>query len=558
MAAYQNYPTKTYKTLRELYRESAKKFGSATLFLQKENDVYKEYSYETFAQDVDALGTALLHRGLADAHIIVAGENSYAWILSYMAITCGVGVVVPVDKACSEERLTSILESADVTAILYGEKTAERVAALDDSIQKIAFSDLNTLLEEGRALIQSGCKDYVERPIDPNALCALRFTSGTTGKTKGVMLSHKNLCFNLSELGRMIRIDTSDVFLSVLPIHHIFECTCGILWPMACGATVAFSEGLRKMMKNMQEVSPTVVNCVPLFMETIYNKLWANIRTQGLERRVRGAIKVTNALPERVRIAAKRKVFTAIHKTFGGKLRMMISCGAAAKPTVLAGLRDFGILAIQSYGLTECAPLAAINRDTYYNDNSAGMATPNALLDIYDVHSDGTGEIRYKGDNVMIGYYKKPELTSEVIRDGWFYTGDLGYIDQNGFLYITGRKKNVILTAKGRHVFPEELELLLSRSPFVRESIVFGKLNKEKNDYDIIAVIQPDIPHMVSVYGRHYSPEQLDLEMKKAISEVNATVPKHKAIHSHILRRDDFPKNTSDKILRDPVLAEYL
>lgn len=559
MASYQNYPVEKYTTLRELYRTGAKTYRDATLFMQKENGIYQSYSYAQFAKDTDALGTALLAKGLSNAQILIIGNNSYEWMLAYMATVCGVGVAVPADKELAGERLLSLADTADATAIIYDDKLEEKVSALGEQLVKIRFSELATLVHDGISRIAEGDRTYLDLPLSPVDMCALLFTSGTTGQSKGVMLSHKNLCFNLSQMCQMVNIGSKDVFLSVLPLHHAFECTCGVLCPMSRGATVAFSEGLRRMMKNMQEVSPTIINCVPLFMETIYQKLWANIRKQGMERRVKASIKITNAIyPERIRFTAKRKLFAAIHKNFGGKLHTIITCGAAAKPNVIAGLREFGINAIQSYGLTECAPLAAINRDTYSNDASAGMATPDALLDIYDIHDDGTGEIRYRGDNIMLGYYKMPELTKEVLRDGWLYTGDLGYIDENGFLHITGRKKNVIRTAKRKHIFPEELELALSKSPYVKESVVIGIPNKEKNDYDTVAILQPDIPYMISVYGKDYTEEQLDLEMKRAISEANATVAAYKRIHSHILRTEDFPKNTSGKIRRDPVLAEYI
>lgn len=559
MASYQNYPIEKFNTLRDLYRTGAEKYNEATLFMQKEEGAYKRYSYQRFAKDVEALGTALLAKGLLGAHILVMGNNSYEWMLSYMTVACGVGVIVPVDRELSAERLAAIKDTADATAIIYADKLEETVSALGDGVTKIKFSELATLVHDGIERISGGDRSYIELPLSPVEMRALLFTSGTTGQSKGVMLSHKNICFNLSQMCQMVNIGQKDVFLSVLPLHHAFECTCGVLCPMSRGATVAFSEGLRRMMKNMQEVSPTMINCVPLFMETIYQKLWANIKKQGMERRVRASIKLTNAIyPERVRFTAKRKLFATIHKNFGGKLHTMISCGAAAKPDVLRGLREFGINAIQSYGLTECAPLAAINRDTYANDASAGMATPDALLDIYDIHDDGTGEIRYRGDNIMLGYYKLPELTAEVLRDGWLYTGDLGYIDENGFLHITGRKKNVIFTAKKKHIFPEELELTLSKSPYVREAVVVGIPNKEKNDYDVVAIVQPDIPYMISAYGKEYTADQLDLEIKKAIAEANASVVAYKRIHSHILRTEDFPKNTSGKIRRDSVIAEYV
>lgn len=559
MASNQNYTTEKYTTLRDMYRDCAQKFADKALFMQKENGEYKSYSYSRFAADVEGLGTALLSKGFGGAHVIILGDNSYAWMQAYMAVICGVGVVVPVDKASSAERLCELCDIADATAIIYADKYAEAVQALGESVKKVAFSELDALTAEGKTLLEGGNRDYADAKLDETEMCALLFTSGTTGKSKGVMLSHRNLCFNLSEFCQMIYLDQNDVVLSMLPLHHSAESTCGVLCPMSRGATVAFAESLRNVMRNMQEVSPTVINCVSLFMETIYNKLWATIKKQGLEKRVKMGIKATNLLrPERARTIAKRKLFASIHKNFGGNLRLMLSCGTAAKPHVLAGLREFGITAIQSYGLTECAPLAAINRDLNSNDASAGTATPNALLDIYDIQENGTGEIRYRGDNIMLGYYKMPELTADVIRNGWLYTGDLGRLDENGFLYITGRKKNVIVSATGKHISPEELELLLTQNAFVRDAVVIGKLNTEKNDYDIIAVIQPDIPHVVEVFGRHYSQSQIDLEIKKAISEVNASVEPFKRISSYILRKEDFPKNTSGKIYRDPILAEYL
>ena len=559
MTAYQNYPTEKYTTLRELYRTAAEKFADKALFMQKENGAYQSYSYQQFASDVDALGTALTAHGFGGAHVMLIGQSSYEWMLSYMTVVCGVGVIVPVDKSLAADALRSLADTADITAVIYADKNAEQLADLPQELKKIAFSELPALIEEGKELLQNGNRDFTDTPINPNEMCALFFTSGTTGQSKGVMISHKNLCFNLSEMGQMVNVGEDDLFLSVLPMHLPFESTCGILFPMSRGCTVAISESLRRVMRNMQEVCPTVINCMPLFMETIYNKLWANIKAQGLEKRVRFSVKVTNAIyPDRVRFGAKRKIFSAIHKSFGGKLCTMISGGAALKSDVVRGLRDFGINAIQSYGLTECAPLAAINRDTHASDSAAGMATPNALLDIYDVHNDGTGEIRYKGDNVMLGYYKMPELTEKVLRDGWLYTGDLGMIDENGLLHITGRKKNVILTATGRHVFPEELELLLSESPYVRDAIVLGIPNEQKTERQIVAIIQPNIPHVMEVYGRDYTPAQLDLEIKKAISEVNSAVKPYKHIQSHVLRREDFPKNTSGNIRRDLIVSEYV
>lgn len=558
MSTYQNYPTESFTNLRQIYRANAERYPNKAAFMQKENGSYQSFSYARFEKEIDRLGTALRSKGLANAHILLIGENCYRWILAYMAVACGLGVVVPVDSTLSGEALADLAKTADATAIIYSDKLADKVNTLESDIEKIPFSAFDGLISEGKRLIKSGNRDYIDAPIDPDAMSTILFTSGTSGPSKGVMLSHTNLCFNLSQMCTMVRIESDDLFLSVLPIHHAFECTCGILVPLSKGATVAFAESLRRMMQNMQEIRPTVINCVPMFVETVHRKIWANISKKGVERRVRSMIKMTNALPGgRVRSAAKRKMFASIHKSFGGRLRTMITYGAAANPDVLHGMRDLGIIAIQSYGLTECSPLAAINRDTRFNDHSAGMSMPDGLLDIYDVQNDGTGEIRYKGANVMLGYYKMPELTKEVLHDGWLYTGDLGYLDENGFLYVTGRKKNVIVKASGKLVFPEELELLLSGNPFVKDCVVMGILNRKKNDYDVVAIIRPDIPYAMEVYGKGYTEEQLDLELRKAISAVNMEIPKHKHIHHHILHNESFAKNSSGKILRAPILEKY-
>ncbi|MBR2722085.1 MAG: AMP-binding protein [Clostridia bacterium] len=551
MAKYENYSTVVYENLKKMYHVSADKYGDKAVFMQKENGTYRSISYRQYCSDVDALGTALLARGFGGKRIIVSGENCYAWVTAYMAVICGVGVVVPTDKELPAEEIANIANISEASAVIYSSKIADKIASIDEKVTRITFESLPALIKEGRNLIKKGNRAFLDAKIDSHAMSALIFTSGTTGVSKGVMLSHRNICFNLSEMCQMFYIGENDVFLSVLPLHHVYECTCGFLCLVYRGCTVAFSEGLRYITRNMQEVHPTMMLCVPLLLETLYNKVWASIRKQGLEKKVKAAIIATNAIPgTKARMAAKKRIFSDIHKNFGGQLRALISGGAAVDPMVLKGLRDLGLCGYQGYGLTECAPLAALNRDTFYNDKSAGMATPNGVLDIYDMQDDGTGEIRYKGDNIMIGYYKAPELTAEVIRDGWFYTGDLGYMDSNGFLYITGRKKNVIVTSNGKNIFPEELETYLNRTNFIAESVVVGYINPKKKDYDIVAILVPDRERLEEVYGKRYTQKQVDLEMKKAISEVNCIVQSYKRIETYVLREEEFPKNTSRKIKR--------
>lgn len=551
MAKYRNYDVPSYGTLKKMLGASVEKFADRPAFHEKTEGSWHRRTYREYGEDVNALGTEMLARGFGGKRIIVTGVNCYAWVVTYMAVVCGVGVIVPVDKEIPAEELANIARVSEASLIVYGAKSAEKVKAVDACVARCGFAELGEWIRAGKRRIAAGDRAYLDAVIDPDVMSVLLFTSGTTGVSKGVMLSHHNLCFDIYEARQMLYCDERDVLLSVLPLHHVYECTCGFLAIIWSGGSIAFSEGIRYISRNMQEIHPTVVMCVPLLLETLYNKLWVNIRKQGLESKVRSMIKVTNAMPgARARMLAKKSVFRAIHKNFGGRLRMMVSGGAAVDPEILGGLRDLGILAIQGYGLTECAPLAAINRDTYYKDSAAGLATPNMVLDIYDVQDDGTGEIRLRGENVMLGYYQMPELTAEVKRDGWFYTGDLGYLDSEGFLHITGRKKNVIVTANGKNVFPEELETYLCRSPFVAETVVVGVENEKKKDLDVSALIYPDRAHAEEVYGKDVTAEQIEHELELAVETVNGMVQSYKRIVRFAVVPEEFPKNASRKIKR--------
>lgn len=551
MKSFKNYPTEAFSNLREMYRASVDCYSDQILFRQKSSSGYEDITYRRYGADVEGLGTALVAQGLSGKHIVVIGENCYAWVTAYLSVICGVGVVLPIDKDISSEELINICNEAEVAAVIHSSTCAKKAEQLDASITRISFDELPELIRIGNDRIIAGDRTYLDVPIDENAMSALIFTSGTSGVRKGVMLSHRNICFNLSEMCQMIYFDKNDTFLSVLPLHHAYECVCGFLCPMYRGATVILLGTLRHIMRNMQETKPTVLLCVPILIETIYKKIWESIRNHGQEPKTRTVIKLTNALPtEAGRLLAKKKSLSTIHHSFGGKLRLVITGGASAAPEILKGMRDFGIHSLQVYAMTECAPLAALNRDRLYNDAAAGMATPNTLLDVYDAQSDGIGEIRYKGDNVMLGYYKNPEKTAKVIRNGWFYTGDLGYLDEDGFLYITGRKKNVIVTADGKSVFPEELEALLTKNSFIKEAMITGYLNPARNDYDIVAIIHPDYAAIEAKYGKNYVQSQLDLELKKAVSTANGDIPSYKRIRTYVIRQTEFPKNFSKKIKR--------
>ncbi len=563
MKTYKLYKSEHIHDLREMLQKNAKTYATRPLFYQKINGEYTPTTYAEFYADIKALGGALVRRGLAGKRIIVTGENCYAWCLSYMTAVCGLGVVIPVDKDIPAEELANIAKISGASAIIYSNKYEEKVAGVGKKLQRYTFDEILDICKSSDSCSDEDIEVYENRSIDIDEMAVLLFTSGTTGVSKGVMLSQRNLCCNIENLAKLVKLSSYDVALSVLPLHHVYECTAGFLYPMSRGAAIARSEGVRYIMKNLKEIHPTKMICVPLLLETMYNKMWANIRKKGIENKVKTIIKATNALqPESVRMAAKRKVFAEIHESLGGKLNLLVSGGAPVDPQVLKGLRDFGFNVIQGYGLTECGPLAAVNPDTASKDRSAGVALPGGELKIIDADSEGIGEICYRGDNVMLGYYKMPEETAQVKKNGWLHTGDLGYIDEDGYLMITGRKKNVIVTANGKNIFPEELETYLMRNDYIAECVVVGYMNEKKKDYDIVALVYPDYTYAKEALGSGATDSAIYDKIIEAVDEVNTTVQTYKRIHMTIMRNEEFPKNSSRKIKRmgvaDLAREEYL
>ena len=550
MKNYPLYDVRTITDLRDMLNQSVDIWPNENAFLWKNGStVYQPITFKEYQEDVHALGTALWDMGYAGKKIVVTGENCYPWAVVYMAVICGLGIICPVDKEINKEEMENIINISGASLIIHSKATGAKLTDLD--IPKIYFDDLPDLIQKGKELIAQGKKEYLEAPIDTEGLASLIFTSGTTGVSKGVMLSQKNICKNLMAMSSMVYVGHPDVVLSVLPLHHVYECTCGFLCQLYRGCCIAYCEGLRHIPKNMQEAKVTYMLAVPVLIESLYKRIWASAEKSGKADKLRKAIKINNAL-KKVGIDMSRKLFKEIHEGFGGHLRLIISGGAAIDPTVVMGLRDLGILCIQGYGLSECAPIAALNRDKYYCDSAAGLALPGADLEVVNIKEDGTGDIRTRGDNVMLGYYENPELTAEVMPgDGWYYTGDIGYLDKDGFLHITGRKKNVIVTYGGKNVFPEELETYLARNPYVTESVVIGIMNDKKKDYDIVAGIVPNMDKLEEDFGKDaLTPEFVQGKMEAAAADVNKVVQSYKHIDVVITRYEEFPKNTSKKIKR--------
>lgn len=541
---------------------SVRLFGEKTAFAQKENDIMVEYSYARYGRDVQSFCLALAQellqkqgKTLAGQNILISGENCYAWVVGYMTAMTGAATVVPVDKEMAAGDLHNVIRMTEPAVLFYSDTLAPKFESseiTDENIIRIPFSALPVWLDRGAALLDADQTSPLLAPIDEDRVAAIIFTSGTTGASKGVMLSQRNIYSNVRNGRMMIYEDETDVLLSVLPLHHVYECTIGFLCGIYSGAKIVFSSGLRYLMRELKTVQPTALLCVPLLLETVYQKIWNNIRKKGMEAKVRRVISLTEPIrPLSARQSARKKVFAEIHDMFGGKLRLLISGGAAIDPAILRGLRELGFHAIQGYGLTECAPLAAVNHDRCYDDSAAGLALPEGQLRIAHVAEDGTGEICVRGESVMLGYYQMPEATAAVKHGGWFYTGDLGYLDKRGFLHITGRKKNVIVTYNGKNIFPEELETYLCRHEAVAEAVVVGIMNEKKRDYDIVALLRPDMDHLREQYGAEPTDEQIDHALSQALAQVNDTVQSYKHISMYVLYPEEFPKNSSKKIKRD-------
>jgi len=566
-------------SLKDMLDGSARLYSERPAFLVKKEKggKYHQITYAQFKNDVDALGTKLLSMGLKDAKIAVIGENCYEWIVSYYAVINGTGVVVPLDKELNRDEIHNLLKRADCRAIfytesfeeyfndfeiefkfkikVYGDRTSlsEALTEKEASVTPKGWSvDWETLVAGGEKLIADGDRGFIDAQVDPHAMKAILFTSGTTDAAKGVMLSHSNLVSCVMDTCRIVEITPEDRTLSILPIHHTFESTMGLHLVLYRGGSIAFFEGLKYINRNLEEAQATVLIGVPLIFESIYEKIWKQAEKTGKAGMLRKAIRLNKTL-KAVGINASRKLFKSIHEKFGGKLRMMVCGAAAVDPNVLRGFEDFGIRMLQGYGLTECSPLVAGTPDfsnNYKKAGSVGPSVPSGEIKIIDKDEDGIGEIIFKGPNVMLGYYNMPDKTAEVLKDGWFYTGDLGFLDNEGWLYITGRKKNVIVTKTGKNIYPEEVEYYINKNKYIRESLVHESFDEENDDTQVSAQIRPDYDVIYEEFGESFGEEEVRSLIKKVISEINEKLPIYKRVRNIAVRRDEFIKTTTKKIQR--------
>ena len=527
---------------------------------------YESISFTRVLEEMNALGTALIAKGLKGKRIAVCGENCYYWCLSYLAAVCGVGVVVPLDKELPDGDLKGLAAAAEVACVFTTKKHQamfeEMLKDHEGSMEYVVgmytkpeeagdVLSLEALIEEGKKLIAAGETSYINAQIDEEAMGILLYTSGTTGLSKGVMLSHKNICADLMSAPNLLEVLPTDRFFNVLPLHHTYACTCDFLVPMYKGACMAFCEGLKYIQKNLKEVKPTLFLGVPAIFEALYKTINKNIKKQGKDKTVAKVLKI-NKFTKKIGLDLVPKFMGQILDVFGGELRTIIAGGAAMDPIITDFFCDLGFRAVQGYGLTECSPIAALNPDKreLANPAAAGRVLPMFDAKIVDAGEDGNGEICIKGDHVMLGYYQMPEQTAEVLVDGWYHTGDLGYMDENRFIFITGRKKNVIITSNGKNVYPEELEYKLSLSKFVSESMVWADEDEQGHDVRIVATIIPEKEEVEAVLGADAPADKVLELLQGEVDKLNDQEPIFKQIKKVVLRTEPFVKNTSAKIKR--------
>ena len=564
------YEITNYRTVKEIFENSTTKYAENTFILEKFNskEPFKEIKYKEFRSDVISLGTALNdYLKIKDSRIIIIGENTYHWYVSYMSLLCGSGVAVPVDKELPENEIVNVINRSRATAVIYSTKKKEVINKIIEAkntdvkyfIQMNSDDELsgnkvglNYLIKQGNILLNNGNDAYNRIDIDPNEFRVLLFTSGTTSNSKGVMLCNRNLAENINAVSAYVKLYPNDRLMSILPLHHTYESTIGFLLPFSAGCSISVCQGLRYIVSDLQETKPTAILTVPLLVENLYKKINANIKKSKKDGIVNSMIHITNAL-KGVNIDIKRKVFNEIYENLGGNLRIIVSAAAPIDKKIGKWVEDIGITFLQGYGLTETAPIAALTPEYKTKVGSAGKPVICADIKIDNPNEKGEGEILIKSETLMLGYYEDEQATKEAIVDGYFHSGDIGYLDDEGYLFITGRCKNVIVTQNGKNIYPEEIELMLGNIPEIKESMVYGKQDLEKkNDKELIitAKVIPNYDEIARIHGKDLTDEQVYDIIWEKIKEVNRKLTSYKAIKKLEIKKDEFEKTTTMKIKR--------
>lgn len=553
-----------FTDLKDMLKKSEEKFGDrpAYIFKTEEPDKFKEITYKEFINNINSLGTALIDMGLKDKRIAVISDNRYEWGMAYLATVTGTGIVVPLDKSLPDNEIESLIVRSEVEAIFYSNKYDDIMNKIKEqgntNVKFFISMDLDKkendiysqkeLMKKGSELIKEGNREFLDSKIDAEAMGIMLFTSGTTAVSKAVMLSHKNICANLMDIASVIKVDENDRFLSFLPLHHTFECTVGFLYPISKGCSIAFCEGIRHIADNIKEYRITIMISVPILFETMYKKVMKSIEKKGKLDTVKKGIKISQFLLK-FGIDIRRKLFKEIHDNLGGKVRLFVAGGAALDPETEKGFNELGVRTYQGYGLTESSPVIAAEDDKYTRLGSIGRAFPSLDVKVVETNEEGIGELVAKGPSIMLGYYNNEEATKEAIdKEGWLHTGDLAKIDKDGYIFISGRKKFVIVLKNGKNVYPEELETLVNKIEGITESFVYGK-PEEDGDYKICAKIVYDKEMVNEIYGTTDENELKEIIWKE-VKKVNKTMPAYKYIREISITDKELIKTTTQKVKR--------
>ena len=558
-----NFEAQEFKNVKEIICYSAEKYGENIAFTikNKETKTYTDITYKRLLEQVNCLGTEFFSMGLKGKRIAVIGKNRYEWALTHLANLFGGIVSVPLDKDLQLDELENSLIRSKADAIVYDSKLSDCIEKIKEKdttniTQYIDMDSLKELIKKGSEKLEKGNRDFVDYKIDENSMNILLFTSGTTSKSKAVMLSQRNVASNVYALQCVEDGRSTDTNIAFLPFHHIFGSTC-LIWTLACGMRNVFPDGVKYIKQNLKEYKVSIFVGVPLLIESIYKTIMKEVEKQGKTKKIKMAIKISNFLLK-FHIDIRRKLFKQILEALGGKLRMVVSGGAPADSVISKGFNDLGLVVVQGYGLTETAPVIAAEDFKHIKYGSVGRPMVQNTIEIVNKDEDGIGEIRVKGPNIMLGYYEMEEETKNVLKDGWFYTGDLGYFDEDGYLYITGRNKNMIVLKNGKKIFPEELEALVNRLELVEESMVFGMPDEEDKNNVKLSV---KIVYNEEVAKQKYqdkTEEELYKIIWEQIKEINTTFPQYKHIKNMILTKEELIKTTTKKVKRQEEMKKIL